>query len=127
MATERQSFSGSASSTTALPEVDGILLAFGRAVVLVAGQLNVWVVINVTPKAPADYAGVRVVGRLRGGSVFIDVAVYRLPDHLTWPAAVGFLLLAGLAVPQGSAQERRPEGRERTQGQDEASLQCLPT
>lgn len=31
----------------------------------------------------------------------IDIAVHRLPDRLTWPAAGGFLLLAGLAAPHG--------------------------
>ena len=32
---------------------------------------------------------------------FIDIAAHRLPDRLTWPAAGGFLLLAGLAAPHG--------------------------
>ena len=32
---------------------------------------------------------------------FIDIASHRLPDRLTWPAAGGFLLLAGLAALHG--------------------------
>jgi leader peptidase (prepilin peptidase)/N-methyltransferase len=34
---------------------------------------------------------------------FIDIASHRLPDRLTWPAAGGFLLLAGLAASHGYA------------------------
>ncbi|XVU24281.1 prepilin peptidase [Actinoplanes sp. CA-054009] len=36
--------------------------------------------------------------------LFIDIAVHRLPDRLTWPAAGGFLLLAGLAAPHGHSE-----------------------
>lgn len=32
---------------------------------------------------------------------FIDIATYRLPDRLTWPAVGGFLLLASLATLHG--------------------------
>jgi leader peptidase (prepilin peptidase)/N-methyltransferase len=59
-------------------------------VVVACAQLPPWII-------PA-YAWWAVVGV---ALCFIDVATHRLPDRLTWPAAAGFLLLAGLAAVHG--------------------------
>lgn len=53
-------------------------------------QLPTWII-------PA-YAWWAVLGVILS---FIDLATHRLPDRLTWPAAGGFLLLAGLAAAHG--------------------------
>ena len=65
---------------------------------------------------PAGRAGAGLVARLDGAAVLVDLAVHRLPDRLTLPAAAGTWLLLGVAALAGAGAGPLAAGRRRRRG-----------